>query len=92
MKGKLNFMRDLYDEAQMILEENGDDSVLRIPTSLQNTVRKPKKKAAAAANNTVKESQIKLCGGSLLNFEEVVCNQLQAAFIAESALKNLQAD
>ena len=84
-------MRDLYDEAQMILEEATDDSLLRNPTSLQNTVRKPKKKTAAL-NNPIKEKQSKLCGGSLINIEEVVCNQLQAAFIAESALKNLRAD
>ncbi len=47
-------MRDLYDEAQMILEEATDDSLLRNPTSLQNTVRKPKKKTAAL-NNPIKE-------------------------------------
>ena len=29
---------------------------------------------------------------SFINMEEVVCKQQQAAYIAESALKNLQAD
>ena len=68
-------MRDLYDEAQMILEEATDDSVLRVPTSHQNTVKKPKKKTTTL-NNPIKEKQNKLCGGSLINIEEVVCNQL----------------
>jgi hypothetical protein len=46
---KLNFMKDLYDEAQMILEENSNESVLRIPATQQNTF-KNKKKASIASS------------------------------------------
>lgn len=77
-------MREVSEEAENMLDETDrTDYSLRMPMSLQNTGAKPKKKNKnKTKNNVIQES--------LLNIEEVLCNQIQAAKLAECALNDLQ--
>ncbi|CDW75884.1 UNKNOWN [Stylonychia lemnae] len=86
-KNKLQFMKDIYEEAQMVLDEQNNDELLRTPLSLQNTVSKSKKKKSAIdGNSNTNQYNIE----NLVDFEELLTNQIQAARVAENTLNELQ--
>eukprot|EP00347_Sterkiella_histriomuscorum_P016871 403351526 len=91
-KNKLQFMRDIYEEAQNVLDDgmnfNNDES-LRIPSQANlNSVNKNKKKTLQFVN----EPMLAIGAEQLIDLDEVLCNQIQAARLAEQTLMDLQKD